>query len=237
MSANVDPDEIHKFERASHDWWSESGAFRTLLHLNPVRVRFIADTVPLRGRRVLDIGCGAGILSESLAAAGASVVGIDVSAAALAAARAHAAGSGLDIDYRSSTAEQLALDEPDTFDLVTCLEMLEHVPQPSAVVAAAVRLTRPGGRLVFATLNRTPLAYAAAVLGAEYVLGLLPRGTHDYARFIRPSELAAWLRAEGASVDRVAGVAYNPFTRTARITPRPAIHYLLSATRRERDGS
>lgn len=227
--SNLDSRELAKFERAGGAWWGEQGEYRTLRDITPARSAFVADQAALRGRALLDVGCGGGILSEALAARGAVVTGIDLAATAIAAAREHAGEAGLAIDYRVVSAEQLAEEAPARFDVLTCMELLEHLPDPAALVAACVRLVRPGGWLFFGTLNRTPEAYALAVVAAEYVLKLLPRGTHDYARFIRPAELAAWLRGAGAEVVRIQGLAYNPLTRQARLTDRPAVNYLLSA--------
>ncbi len=198
---NVDAAEIAKFEALASRWWDRAGDFRPLHEMNPLRANYIDARSPVAGRRVLDVGCGGGILSEALAQRGATVTGIDMGEAPLAVARLHLLESGLEIDYRHASAEALAEEQPESFDIVTCLEMLEHVPDPGSLVRACARLARPGGDLYFATINRNPKSYVFAILGAEHILKLLPKGTHDYARFIRPSELAA-LDAPGRAADR-----------------------------------
>lgn len=228
-AANVDPRESEAFDRAASRWWDPEGDFRPLHDLNGPRVDWIRRQADLDGARAVDVGCGGGLLSESLAQAGARVTGLDMAEKPLTVARLHQIESGLEIDYRRRTAEQLAAEVPGAFDLVCCLEMLEHVPDPASVVEACVTLCRPGGHLFFSTINRSPLAWTTAIVGAEYVLGLLPRGTHRYDRLIRPSELAGWLRRAGATVTRIDGVAYNPFSRTVSIGGRPRINYLLAA--------
>jgi 2-polyprenyl-6-hydroxyphenyl methylase/3-demethylubiquinone-9 3-methyltransferase len=230
--SNVDSAEIDHFDRFGEDWWNPAGGFRTLHEINPTRLEFIAAHATLQGASAVDVGCGGGILTEGLAARGARALGIDMSAAALEAARSHLGESassrerqGLDCTYRQLTAEALA-DEGAQFDVVTCLEMLEHVPDPAAVVSACARLCRPGGRVVFSTINRTAKAYALAVLGAEYVLGLLPRGTHDYAKFLRPSELDAAARDASLTLLSLRGMHYDPIQRTARLTHDVSVNYL-----------
>ncbi len=230
-STNVDRAEIGHFDAFGDDWWRDDGSFRTLHDINPVRVGFIASHMTLTGKRGVDIGCGGGILTEALARDGAQMVGIDMSEAAIAAATAHAELTpGLPLGYSLSTAEALADEQPGAFDFVTCLEMLEHVPEPAAVVQACARLVRPGGHVFLSTINRTPKAYALAVLGAEYVLGLLPRGTHDYARFLRPSELDAAARAAGLTLQELCGMQYDPLSRRARLGDDVSVNYLAAYT-------
>lgn len=228
---NVDPAEIAKFGRLAGRWWDPDGESRPLHDLNPVRLAYIAERTTLRGARALDVGCGGGILSESLARAGAEVTAIDLSPEVIEVARLHLLESALTVDYRLLGVEALAAESPATFDLVSCMEMLEHVPDPRSVVEACARLLRPGGCLFVSTLNRTPAAFAAAILGAEHVLRLLPRGTHHYAQFIRPSEMAAHLRAAGLELQHLAGIAYNPFTRGARLTERVSVNYIACAVK------
>lgn len=228
---NVDPAEIAKFGRLAGRWWDPDGESRPLHDLNPVRLAYIAERTALRGARALDVGCGGGILSESLARAGAEVTAIDLSPEVIEVARLHLLESALTVDYRLLGVEALADESPAAFDVVSCMEMLEHVPDPRSVVEACARLLRPGGRLFVSTLNRTPAAFAAAILGAEHVLRLLPRGTHHYAQFIRPSEMAAHLRAAGLELEHLAGIAYNPFTRGARLTESVSVNYIACAVR------
>ena len=213
MSGNVDETEISKFEAVASRWWDRNGAFGALHDINDTRVGYIESRAGIRGRRVLDVGCGGGILSEAMARRGADVTGIDGGQAPLAVAASHMRLSGLAIDYRQSTAEAFAEKVPGEFDVVTCLELLEHVPDPDSVVRACRRLARPGGHLFFATLNRTPLAYLLAIVAAEYLMGLVPRGTHRYDRFIRPSELAGWAVRSGLTTANLSGLHYIPFIR------------------------
>ncbi len=215
-SANVDAGEIAKFERMANRWWDPQGDFKPLHQMNPVRANYIDLKAKVAEKKLLDIGCGGGLLSEAMAQRGALVTGIDMGEAPLEVARLHADASGLTIDYRRITAEQLAAEAPEQFDVVTCLEMLEHVPDPAQVINACFTLVKPGGHVFFSTLNRTPKAYLMAVLGAEYVLRWLPRGTHEYKKFIRPSELAAWSRQAGLQVRDLTGIVYNPFNQTFR---------------------
>lgn len=229
---NADPAELGHFHRLADQWWDPHGALRTLHQLNPTRLAYIVERCGnLRGRSCVDVGCGGGILSEGLAAAGAEVTGIDLAASAIDTARLHLHESGLRVDYRQISAEQLAAERPGGFRLVTCLEMLEHVPDPAAIIAACAGLAAPGGDLIFSTLNRTPRAYALAVLGAEYIAQLLPRGTHDYARFIRPAELAGAARASGLELLDLRGLAYNPLTRRARLVGDVGVNYLAHLRR------
>ena len=230
---NADPLELARFEALARHWWDPSGELRALHDLNPLRLAWVEERLGLAGKRVADVGCGGGILAEAMARRGAHVVGIDLSAGPLEVARRHAEEAGVSLDYRLLSAEALAREEPGSFDAVTCMELLEHVPDPAAMVRSCASLLRPGGQLVLATLNRSPAAYLFAVLGAEYVLGLLPRGTHDYSRFVRPAELTRWLRASGLEPLALTGVRYNPFTRTASLTPSLDVNYLAQARRPE----
>jgi len=231
---NVDPAEIARFEQLAARWWDRNSEFRPLHEINPLRANWIDERAPVAGRRVLEVGCGGGILAEALARRGAQVTGIDLGAAPLAVARLHGLESGVAVDYRCIAVEHLAAEMPASFDVVTCLEMLEHVPDPAAVVAACARLVKPGGQLFFSTINRNPKSFALAIVGAEYLLGLLPKGTHTYARFIRPAELAAWCRAAGLEVRELTGLTYNPITRRYRLAPRDVdVNYLLHASAEE----
>lgn len=227
--ANFDPRESQAFDRLASRWWDPAGEFRPLHEINGPRADWIAERATVHDARLLDVGCGGGLLTEAMAERGARVTGLDMAPRALAVARLHQAESGLDIDYIDATAEHLAEQSPGAFDVVTCLEMLEHVPDPASVVEACMRLARPGGRLFFSTINRSPLAWGMAIVGAEYVLNLLPRGTHRYDRLIRPSELAGHVRAAGGEVLEIVGLAYNPFSHTVRIGGAPRINYLLAA--------
>lgn len=224
--ANVDPAEISKFDAVAPRWWDPDGEFRPLHDLNPARLDYIEARAGLAGRRVLDVGCGGGLLAEGMARRGARVLGIDLAAGALEVARLHALESGVGVEYREVAVEALAAAEPEAFDLVTCLEMLEHVPDPAAVLQAAARLARPGGDVVCSTINRNAKAFALAIVGAEYVLGLLPRGTHQYARLIRPSELARMARAAGLELLDLSGLEYNPVSRQARVSADTSVNYL-----------
>jgi 2-polyprenyl-6-hydroxyphenyl methylase / 3-demethylubiquinone-9 3-methyltransferase len=230
---NFSQAELDKFGALAQRWWDPEGPQKPLHALNPVRLRYVADRVELAGARVLDVGCGGGLLSEALAAAGARVTAIDLAPELVKVARLHALESGVPaggaIDYRLQSAESLADEQPGAFDAVTCMEMLEHVPDPGAILFACARLLRPGGRLVLSTLNRTPAAFALAIVGAEYVARLLPRGTHRYRDFIRPSELAGWLRAAGLELEDVRGLLYEPWRNGARLTSRTDINYLACA--------
>lgn len=231
MNPNVDRSETAKFDRLAARWWDPDGESRPLHDLNPVRLAYIANRVPLRGARALDVGCGGGLLSEGLARAGAEVTGIDLAPGVLEVARLHLFESNVQVDYREISAEAFAAERSEAFDIVACLEMLEHVPDPAGVIAAGARLLKPGGRMFLSTLNRTPTAFAFAVVGAEYVMNLLPKGTHDYAKFIRPSELAAALRAAGLELEDLRGLDYNPLTRRARLTDSVAVNYLACAVK------
>lgn len=231
MPTNVDPNEIKKFAALSANWWDETGELHTLHEINPLRMRFITERVAIAGKKIADIGCGGGILSESLARAGANVTGIDMNEAAIKVAKLHLLESGLTINYECLTAEALAEREPEQFDVITCLEMLEHVPDPSAIVKACAMLLKPGGKVFFSTLNRTAKSYLFAIIGAEYVLRLLPKNTHDYAKFIRPSELTHWCTQSGLKAEHLEGIAYNPFTKQFKTTTDVNVNYLLYASK------
>ena len=233
--ANVDAAEVAKFTSRADDWWDATGPFATLHAINPLRLNWIDEHAGLRGKRVLDVGCGAGILAEAMALRGAEVTGIDAGAEHLQAARGHAEESGVAVAYHQSTAEDYAEHHAGGFDAVTCMEMLEHVPDPESAVQALCRLVAPGGHLFLSTINRTPRAFAEAIIGAEYLLRLLPSGTHEYARFLRPSELGGALRAQGFDVRELRGLTYSPLTRRYRLTPSVAVNYLLYARRLEAD--
>lgn len=226
--ANVDPSEIAKFDGLASRWWDPQGEFRPLHDMNPVRLGWIRERVgELEGLTMLDVGCGGGILTESLAAAGASVTGIDMAEAPLAVARLHLLESQLQVEYRRVSVEELASEKPGHFDVVTCLEMLEHVPDPGAVVAACRNLVKPDGDVIFSTINRNPKAFMLAIVGAEYVARMLPRGTHEYARFIRPSELEEWGRNAGLELQGMTGMLYNPLTRAFRTGRDTDVNYLM----------
>ena len=227
---NVDAQEIAKFDALAARWWDTEGDFRPLHDINPLRANFIDEHSPVAERDLVDVGCGGGILAEAMAQRGARVTAIDMGEAPLAVARLHQLESGLDISYRQATAEALAAECPQRFDVVCCLEMLEHVPDPAAVVSACAALARPGGSLYFSTINRNPKAFLFAIVGAEHLLRLLPAGTHTYEKFIRPSELAAWLRGAGLLLREMTGLSYNPLTRCYRLNPRDvSVNYLLRA--------
>ncbi len=225
-NGNRDDSEIRKFEALASRWWDPDSEFRPLHGINPLRVGFIGRKLNPAGCKVVDIGCGGGILSEALARQGADVTAIDLAEASLAVARLHQLESGLDIRYENISAEALAENEPASYDIVTCLEMLEHVPDPAAVVAACASLAKPGGHLFFSTINRNPKAWLFAIVGAEYVLRLLPRGTHEYAKFIKPSELDAWARQQALIRGESIGLTYNPLTRRYALAPDVSVNYL-----------
>ena len=211
--SNFDTAELNKFSELAHKWWDKTSEFKPLHDINPLRLNYIDQAVSLSGKTVLDVGCGGGILSESMAQKGATVTGIDLGEKALKVAQLHSLESGINVDYRLIAVEELAKEVPASFDVVTCLEMLEHVPDPASVVQACAALVKPGGHVFFSTINRNPKAYLFAVVGAEYVLNMLPRGTHDYAKFIKPSELAAWVRSTDLSLKHQIGMSYNPITK------------------------
>ena len=225
---NVDYDEISKFEALASRWWDEHGEFKPLHQINPLRANYIDTHSPVAERKVIDVGCGGGILSESLAFRGGEVTGIDMGEAPLSVAELHKLESGANVNYRRSTAEQAAEEEPEVYDVVCCLEMLEHVPDPASVIAACARLAKPGATLYFSTINRNPKAYAFAIIGAEYVLNLLPKGTHDYQKFIRPAELAQWIRAAGLELDDMIGLTYNPLSKRYRLQSQDvSVNYMV----------
>jgi 2-polyprenyl-6-hydroxyphenyl methylase/3-demethylubiquinone-9 3-methyltransferase len=229
--ANVDPQELAKFSDLAHRWWDPAGEFRPLHEINPLRLAWIDAKARLAGKRVLDVGCGGGVLAEAMARAGAQVTGIDLAEKPLRVAQLHRLESGLAVDYELVSPEALAAREPGRYDVVTCMEVLEHVPDPASTVGACARLARPGGDVFFATINRNPKAYLLAVIGAEYVLRLLPRGTHDYAKFIKPSELARWSRDAGLEVRQLIGMTYNPLTRVYALGPDTDVNYIVHARR------
>jgi len=236
---NVDSTEIEKFGALAEDWWDDKGPLRTLHQINPVRLEFIRRGCGgrLKGLKVVDVGCGAGILSEAMARAGAEVLGVDLAESALAAARTHAEGTGRDItgtlEYRAIAVEDLAQEAAGCFDVVTCMEMLEHVPDPQSVVDACARLLRPGGQAFFATINRNPKSYLLAILGAEYLLGLIPRGTHDYEKLIRPSELLDMARNAGLRLEELKGMHYDPIRGRARLVDDVSVNYLCRSRKAE----
>ena len=230
--ANVDLQEIAKFEALASRWWDHSGEFRPLHEINPLRANFIDQHSPVAGKQLVDVGCGGGILAESMAQRGAAVTGIDMGEAPLSVARMHGLESGVEVNYRQSTAEDLAAEEAGTYDIVCCLEMLEHVPDPGAVIAACAALARPGGSLYFSTINRNAKAFAFAIVGAEHILKLLPAGTHEYAKFIKPSELAGWLREAGLVLEGMTGLTYNPLTSRYRLNDRDvSVNYMVRASK------
>lgn len=232
-TGNANPSELAHFGALASRWWDRNGPQRALHVLNPVRLAYVAQQVPLAGKRALDVGCGAGLLSEALAAAGATVTALDLAPELIEVAQLHLLESKLQVDYRLASIAQIADEMPGSFDVVTCMELLEHVPAPAALVADCARALVPGGRLIVSTLNRNPASFALAIVGAEYVSGLVPRGTHHYAQFIRPAELAAWLRAAGLVLDDVQGLYYNPISHSARLGRSPAVNYIASARRPE----
>mgnify|MGYP001829154245 CR=1 FL=1 len=232
QTLNVDQAEISKFEQLASRWWDTNSEFKPLHDINPLRLDYIDRTAGLESRKVLDVGCGGGILAESMAHRGAEVTGIDMGEAPLEVARLHLLESGLKVNYERIPVERLAEEIPGTFDIVTCMEMLEHVPDPGSVISACAKLTKPGGRLFFSTLNRNPKSYLFAIIGAEYVLNLLPKGTHDFSNFIRPSELDLWIRQAGLTTDDITGLVYNPLTRRYRLDPRDVdVNYMVSCRR------
>jgi 2-polyprenyl-6-hydroxyphenyl methylase/3-demethylubiquinone-9 3-methyltransferase len=228
---NADPAELAKFGDLAHRWWDPNSEFKPLHDINPLRLDWIDGIVGLHGKRVLDVGCGGGLLSEGMATRGANVTGIDLSDKPLGVAKLHLLESGQKVDYRKIAVEALAEEMPAGFDAVTCLEMLEHVPNPSSVISACARLVKPGGQVFFSTLNRNPKSYLFAVVGAEYVLRLLPRGTHDYARFIKPSELARWAKMASLEPQELIGMSYNPLTQHYALGRDTSVNYLMHATR------
>jgi len=223
---NADPAELAKFTALAQSWWDPAGSSKALHELNPMRLRYVQLAADLHDARVLDVGCGGGILAEAMARAGARVLGIDLSQAVLDVADLHALAEKVSVEYRAASAEELAAERPGAFDLVTCTEMLEHVPDPAAAIAALATLVKPGGDVIVSTLNRKPSAFAVAIIGAEYIARMLPRGTHEYMKFIRPSELARWGRAAGLELMDLTGITYNPLTRSFRLSSNTDINYL-----------
>ena len=230
-SVNVDPAELQKFATLAHRWWDPASEFKPLHEINPLRLDYIDRIASLSGKAVLDVGCGGGILSEAMAGRGAQVTGIDLGEKALKVAQLHKLESGAAVDYRLVSVEELAEEQPESFDVVTCMEMLEHVPDPSAIVGACTRLVKPGGQVFFSTLNRNPKSYLLAVIGAEYVLNMLPKGTHDYRKFIKPSELSAWCRQVGLDVAGMTGMTYNPLSKGYWLNSDVSVNYILHATK------
>jgi 2-polyprenyl-6-hydroxyphenyl methylase / 3-demethylubiquinone-9 3-methyltransferase len=226
---NVSRAEIDKFAALANRWWDENGPQKPLHHLNPARLNYVVKQFPLRGKKVLDVGCGGGLLSEALAREGAEVVALDLAEELIEIAKLHLYESNVKVDYRLQSAESLAQEMAGQFDAITCMEMLEHVPDPSSILRACEKLLKPGGKLFISTLNRTPAAFAIAIVGAEYLANLLPKGTHEYQKFIKPSELATWCRAEGFNVVDISGLAYNPLSGKAWVNDRTDINYLMTA--------
>ncbi|MGB1140795.1 MAG: bifunctional 2-polyprenyl-6-hydroxyphenol methylase/3-demethylubiquinol 3-O-methyltransferase UbiG [Halioglobus sp.] len=227
---NVDPQEIAKFEELASRWWDRNGEFRPLHEINPLRANYIDEHSPVADKVLVDVGCGGGILAEAMAQRGATVTGIDMGEAPLSVARLHQMESGVEVDYHQSTAEQLAQEHPEHFDIVCCLEMLEHVPDPGAVIAACADLAKPGAALYFSTINRNPKAFLFAIVGAEHILQLLPAGTHEYDKFIKPSELAGWMRDAGLVMTGMTGMTYNPLTKQYRLKESDvSVNYMIRA--------
>lgn len=234
QSTNVDPSEIAKFEALAKRWWDRNSEFKPLHDINPLRSNFIDEHSPVAGLNVLDVGCGGGILCESLAQRGAHVTGIDMGEAPLNVAKLHGLESNITVDYQQITAEELADKQAGTYDIVTCLEMLEHVPDPASIIQACYTLVKPGGHVYFSTINRNPKSYLFAIIGAEYVLNLLPKGTHEYSKFITPAELAKWAREAGLDWQTITGMTYNPITKKYKLTDRDVtVNYLVHTTRPE----
>ena len=227
MMSNFDAAELNKFSDLAHKWWDKTSEFKPLHDINPLRLNYIDNVASLKGKTVLDVGCGGGILSESMAEKGAKVTGIDLGEKALKVATLHSLDSGVNVDYQLISVEQLAEQQPASFDVVTCLEMLEHVPDPASIVAACSKLVKPSGHVFFSTINRNPKSYLFAVIGAEYALNMLPRGTHDYAKFIKPSELASWMRSVDLSLVGQTGMSYNPITKHYWLDSNVSVNYMM----------
>ncbi len=225
---NVDPIELEKFSQLAHKWWDPNSEFKPLHEINPLRLDYINRIASLSGKTVLDVGCGGGILTEGMAGLGAKVTGIDLADKSLQVAKLHLLESGKQVEYRKIAVEELASERPGQYDVVTCMEMLEHVPDPAAVVTACAKLAKPDGQVFFSTLNRNPKSYLFAIIGAEYALNLLPRGTHDYAKFIKPSELAQWCRNGGLTVTDIAGMSYNPLNKVYSLASDTSVNYLVA---------
>lgn len=229
---NIDPAEIAKFSQLAAHWWDTHGEMKSLHDINPLRLSYINEKSPLKDKKIIDIGCGGGILSESMAKLGGMITGIDMSKEAIQVAKLHQHESGTKVDYFVSTAEDFAANHPGAFDVVTCLEMLEHVPDPSSIVSACAKLVKPGGHVFFSTLNRNPKSYLFAIIGAEYLLKLIPKNTHDYAKFIRPSELSEWARKSGLTVNTITGLTYNPLTKAYKLCSDISVNYLVHMEKR-----
>ncbi len=232
--ANVDPSELAKFEASAERWWDKNSEYKALHDINPIRCNYIEETQPVAEKKVLDVGCGGGILSEALALRGASVTGIDLSTAPLEVAKLHALETGVDIDYQKVSAEDFAQDHKEAFDIVTCMEMLEHVPDPASIVEACASMVKPGGYLFLSTINRNPKSYGAMIVGAEYLLKIVPKGTHDYSKFIKPSELSTMVRHTDLSIRDITGLVYNPLTKDFKLSPNDVdINYFITAQKPE----
>jgi 2-polyprenyl-6-hydroxyphenyl methylase/3-demethylubiquinone-9 3-methyltransferase len=229
---NADQNELDKFSALAHRWWDPTSEFKPLHAINPLRLDWIQKHIPIAGKKVLDVGCGGGILTESMARAGASAKGVDLSEKALKVADLHSLESGVKVEYEYISAEDLALKEPGQYDVVTCMEMLEHVPKPLSIIKACAQLVKPGGRVFFSTLNRNPKSYLFAIIGAEYVLKLLPKGTHDYKKFIKPSELSAYVREAGFEMNEIIGLSYNPITQVYSLGRDTDVNYLVACTKK-----
>jgi 2-polyprenyl-6-hydroxyphenyl methylase/3-demethylubiquinone-9 3-methyltransferase len=231
MPINIDQQELDKFAKLATRWWDPEGDLKTLHQINPLRLGYIQDKVDLKGKKVIDIGCGGGILSESMAKAGAMVTGIDMNKSVIDTAKLHLHESELEIEYLKISAEEIAAEREQQYDVVTCLEMLEHVPDPAAIIKACSQLVKPGGHVFFSTINRTTKSYLFAIIGAEYILKLLPKNTHDYSKFLRPSELGAWLRENNLNGKDIRGISYNPFSEIFKLTGDVSVNYLLHAVK------
>ena len=229
LNSNVDEDELAKFEALAYRWWDKESEFKPLHDINPLRLNYIDQQASLNGKKVLDIGCGGGILSESMAQRGAIVKGIDLGKAPLSVAKIHAKEQQVDIDYQAISTEDIAAQEPESYDIVTCMEMLEHVPDPSAIVKACSKLIKPSGNVFFSTINRNPKAFLFAIVGAEYILNLLPKGTHQYEKLIKPSELDQWIRQANLNTNDIIGMTYNPILKTYKLSPDTSVNYIVHA--------